>query len=820
MNRLRLHLAAWIALLAFSLILQSSSAAASAWPQDPLTTLRIAPSASSQGAPRAVADGQGGAFVAFTDDGSGNQDIFLQRVTSRGETAPGWPAAGLAICSASGDQILPVAISDGAGGVIVAWEDNRAGNADVYAIRIGPFGARAPGWPADGRQLTSDVRNESVPRIAPDDRHGAFVAWTLDFGPGDLDVYAGHVDSTGTIVWISPIANPAFHQYDPALAPDGTGGVLITYTDDLSGNPDIRAARRAADGTGIYGPVDVCTHSAQQYGALVTGEGTGRAIIVWTDLRFANYDVFAMILAPGGARTFGFPPDGNPICTAPRTQWRLRLAPDGSGGAYIAWEDERNFEWDVFVHRLLASGAEAPGWPADGFEVCTVAGNQYVGDLAPDGLSGAILTWEDRRLPVGQDVYALRVLPSGATAPGWVVGGTPVTVGMGASDPSLAVDSAGNTILAWADEREAPFSICAQRVEVFGQFGNPEPSLAGVHDVLGDQGGRVRIDWTASYLDVNPTFGVSAYWIWRQAPAARALFALESGGRLLSVSTGESSAGFPVDDPGALPQGGLWMTTVADATMYYWEFLASVPASGFPAYSYVAATTTDSTGSANPYTPFLVQARAPSGVAFWSSAPDSGYSVDNLPPTAPNPFTGLFDGSVTHLHWGANVEADLFGYRLYRGSSADFVPGPGNLVSAQPDTGYVDSGLPGSWYKLSAVDVHDNESPYAVLAPTGTVAAPEVLPLVLALAPAQPNPAATSASFRLALPSEGRVRLVAYDARGRRVRTLVDGALPVGFHDIAWNLADDHGRAVRSGRYFVRLEVREGVRIEPITVVR
>ena len=105
---------------------------------------------------------------------------------------------------------------------------------------------------------------------------------------------------------------------------------------------------------------------------------------------------------------------------------------------------------------------------------------------------------------------------------------------------------------------------------------------------------------------------------------------------------------------------------------------------------------------------------------YWSSAPDSGYSVDNLPPVAPAPFTGNFSAGATHLHWGENREPDLAGYRLYRGSSAGFVPGPGNLIAAKPDTGYSDAGPAGNYYRLSAVDIHGNESGFALLTPANT----------------------------------------------------------------------------------------------------
>jgi hypothetical protein len=102
-------------------------------------------------------------------------------------------------------------------------------------------------------------------------------------------------------------------------------------------------------------------------------------------------------------------------------------------------------------------------------------------------------------------------------------------------------------------------------------------------------------------------------------------------------------------------------------------------------------------------------------------ASDADFTIlDVTPPATPTPFAGVFLGGPAQLHWGANSEADFSVYHLYRGSSAGFVPGPGNLVVSQADTGYVDFGSTWSYYKLSALDASGNESGFAAVAPAGS----------------------------------------------------------------------------------------------------
>jgi hypothetical protein len=81
------------------------------------------------------------------------------------------------------------------------------------------------------------------------------------------------------------------------------------------------------------------------------------------------------------------------------------------------------------------------------------------------------------------------------------------------------------------------------------------------------------------------------------------------------------------------------------------------------------------------------------------------------------------------------------------------------------------------------------------------------VPVALALGPLEPNPASGSTRITLAIPSGGQhARLAVYGLDGRRVRTLLDGDVAAGERAILWDAADDAGRGVEPGIYFVRLE--------------
>jgi hypothetical protein len=332
-----------------------------------------------------------------------------------------------------------------------------------------------------------------------------------------------------------------------------------------------------------------------------------------------------------------------------------------------------------------------------------------------------------------------------------------------------------------------------------------------VKDYPNDPGGKVTVRWSPSYLDSLPNFTIGDYRVWRQAPSSGAQAALRNGAALVRAG----------DDPVAGRR--TFRTTTSGTQTYYWEYLATVPAAQQAGYSYAAPTGSDSVGAGNPRTSFMIEARYANDVrATWDSPPDSGYSVDNLPPVAPAPFSGTFAmGTGTILTWGANGEPDLAGYRLYKGAWPGFTPDPSNRITQTTLPNFTDPASNTGVYKLSAYDIHGNESGFAIWSPGGgTSDAGGSIPREVFLAPITPNPARTPVALRFGLPREARARLAVFDAQGRRVRAVLDAWCKPGEATTSWDGRDDSGAAVGSGLYFVRLETEGRTLVRRLVAMR
>lgn len=83
-----------------------------------------------------------------------------------------------------------------------------------------------------------------------------------------------------------------------------------------------------------------------------------------------------------------------------------------------------------------------------------------------------------------------------------------------------------------------------------------------------------------------------------------------------------------------------------------------------------------------------------------------------------------------------------------------------------------------------------------------------------------PNPMNGAVILQLKLEQAANTRLTVFDVAGRRVRTLHEGWMDQGSHQLAWNGADDNGRPVASGLYL--LQLRQGGRMvaRKLTVIK
>ncbi|MFQ5753017.1 MAG: FlgD immunoglobulin-like domain containing protein, partial [bacterium] len=128
------------------------------------------------------------------DLGSGkDRDIRVQRINSSGvEIEPEFD-----IVSAIGDQVKPALIPDKRDGVIVAWEDNRNNQTDIYAQLIEPSGNLR--WGSNGVAVSTASNAQKNPVLIDDKLGGAIIVWEDRRNGTNIDIYAQKVSAPGEL---------------------------------------------------------------------------------------------------------------------------------------------------------------------------------------------------------------------------------------------------------------------------------------------------------------------------------------------------------------------------------------------------------------------------------------------------------------------------------------------------------------------------------------------------------------------------------------------------------------------------------------------
>ncbi len=477
--RLRPHgtLRAALHLLALPLLtLLPAREAAAAWPADPNVNVPLCLAAGTSQVTSVVSDMRGGAIAVWYDDRSANFDVFARRVDSGGVARWGTDGVQVAVVAGTSAQILPKAVSDGAGGAIVVWIDNRTTSNMLYAQRVDSSGTRL--WGNGGVQVATAPNNNGVTTfdIAADGAGGVAVAWAAQIGLS-TDIFAQCLGSNGAAKWTTAgrtLCNNLLDQTRPTVVRKASGTFVVAWEDTRSGfRSDIYGQALNGTGTALWAANGLLLAGSAQnaINPLLLATGTDDCIMVWDADSLGVGDVRSQRLGTTGAAQW--PTAGLRVFPA-GVSGLSGITSDGSGGAFalVSSPNPSTGKLTLWINRIAFNGNMMVG--TTGARVSSHGSNQISAVLAADGGTGCVVAWFDDVASDGStfQLYAQRVAPNGSTR--WAASGIPVCL-RADQVPSVGMVTASanrDVVLAWSDTRaSAAADVYAQGVDSTGALG-------------------------------------------------------------------------------------------------------------------------------------------------------------------------------------------------------------------------------------------------------------------------------------------------------------------------------------------------------------
>ncbi len=197
-------------------------------------------------------------------------------------------------------------------------------------------------------------------------------------------------------------------EWQRTVCPGANGDVIVLWSDTRNGNRDIYSQKIAYDGTMIWGNdgKPVTNLPGRQEDPVAIEDGAGGAFVAWVDYRLdIAGDIFIQHIDSNGDILLD--PNSVALCQFPGTQISINMCTDGNGGVFVTWQDKRNGVNDDIYGTHISSDHVIIN-PGDGYPIAAINGNQTRKSIEYAGNGEALLVWTDTRESGNSEIYGQR----------------------------------------------------------------------------------------------------------------------------------------------------------------------------------------------------------------------------------------------------------------------------------------------------------------------------------------------------------------------------------------------------------------------------
>src|SRR5260221_3585729 len=375
----------------------------------------VAPAGTAQILPKAVSDGAGGVVVVWIDGRNGPNALFAQHVDSSGVRQ--WGDPGVILATGTTNQVTEFSVeSDGAGGIVVAWASSVSGiSSDIYAQRLNASGVLQ--WGSNAKTLCSNKLDQVHPVLVRKTSGTFVVAWEDQRAIFNTFVFGQAVTGAGTLLWAADglqLVNSAENAINPMLVATGSDDCLLFWDADSVGVGDIRGKRLGTAGAAVWAGAGLHLFPIGVSGLLGgMTDHVGGAYLLTSATKATTHTNPLWAQRVQGDGSLLFSPSGERVSSVPSNQVQVALAPDNQGGLLLTWYDDvRGLapDMDIIAQRLSPFGGSV--WYASGVSGC-LPPNQGPGLCIRQSGGAAVSAWSHTRHSPSPGIYAHRLASSG-----------------------------------------------------------------------------------------------------------------------------------------------------------------------------------------------------------------------------------------------------------------------------------------------------------------------------------------------------------------------------------------------------------------------
>ncbi|MGB0757122.1 MAG: prepilin-type N-terminal cleavage/methylation domain-containing protein [Patescibacteria group bacterium] len=297
--------------------------------------------------------------------------------------------------SVQANQLKPRAVADSSGNVYITWYDNSSGDNDIYIQKLSTDGIPQWSYPVkvNGDSGSADQRNPDIDIFSNE----LYIVWE-DQRNDTGDIYLQKVSSGGVIQFGSDIKinsdSGADQQQKPKITIDSGGDLYIAWIDDRGGSDDVYLDRVNSAGSNVWSfEQQVNSNSAPDISHFDFDlDSNDDAHIVWHDDRGGDNDIYFQSYASSSVALFGS--DQTITVQSPSyNQLNPHIALASDNTFYIGWHDDSGGDQDVYVLNTDSSGNSL--WVNEIQLHQETSGDQLISDLATYDGTKVVATWTD-----------------------------------------------------------------------------------------------------------------------------------------------------------------------------------------------------------------------------------------------------------------------------------------------------------------------------------------------------------------------------------------------------------------------------------------